>query len=164
MRILLCFAAFLGLGSAASYAASPPAPAGEKLDWQGPLDERMMDGLHKFIERKLDDAAKNRERFWKRDFSSKEAYEKSVEPNRQHLRSILGIKSERLPTRLEYVGTDDKPAIVTENEYFRVLRARWLNAERLLGEGLIIEPRSKPTGTMIEVDPRCWTGCGEDLR
>jgi dienelactone hydrolase len=148
MRLLLCFVAFLSFGSATLHSAPPP-PAGEKLDWKEPLDERMMDGLHKFIERKLDDAAKNRERFWKRDFSSKEAYEKSVEPNRRHLRSVLGIKAERLPTRVEFVGTDEEPAVVTDKPHFRVLRARWLNSDRLLGEGLVLEPKETPTGYIV---------------
>jgi cephalosporin-C deacetylase-like acetyl esterase len=160
MRILLCFAAFLGLGSAASYAASPPAPAGEKLDWQGPLDERMMDGLHKFIERKLDDAAKNRERFWKREFSSDKAvvspteFRKSIAANVARLKKILGILQDSDSSfGPESFGSSPHRTRtqIAEGAYFRVLEVEWKVFDGLSGEGLLLMPKAQPVGFAVVV-------------
>lgn len=96
------------------------------LQWQGDLAERMMDGLHRYIERKIEQAPAGRARFWRRDFSSAEAYAKSVAPNRARLEKILGIVDARLPPRLERC---DKPE-----------RVRWAVLEGVDGEGLLLEP------------------------
>lgn len=58
-------------------------PNTQPLTWDDDLADRMMDGLHRFVERKIEHAAANRQQFWKRDTSSPEAYEKSIAPNRE---------------------------------------------------------------------------------
>ena len=71
-------------------------PNTQPLDWQGDLSVRMMDGLHRFVERKIDQSIDKRPQFWHRDFSSPEAYVKSVEANRQRLMKILGVVDPRV--------------------------------------------------------------------
>ena len=66
----------------------PVTPAGEvtplagtqPLTWQGDLADKMMDGLHTFVERKVAQSVLKRPRHWKPDPSSPAAYAKSVEP------------------------------------------------------------------------------------
>jgi hypothetical protein len=53
-------------------------PGTEPLTWQGDLSERMMDGAHRFVERKLDESLDSRQQYWRRDFSTRQAYERSV--------------------------------------------------------------------------------------
>ena len=60
----------------------------------------------RWLDRKLDESIASRERLWNRDFSSKEAYEKSIEPNRQHFRKYIGVVDSRLPAIMERYGDD----------------------------------------------------------
>src|ERR1043165_7051224 len=66
-------------------------PNTKPLDWpEADLSSRLMDGAHQFIERKISEAPQKRAQYWHRDFSSSEAYARSVETNRDHLRTIIG--------------------------------------------------------------------------
>jgi len=56
-------------------------PDTKHLTWQGDLSKRMMDGAHRCIERKIDESVKDRQKYWNRDFTSRTAYEGSIEPN-----------------------------------------------------------------------------------
>jgi hypothetical protein len=49
------------------------------LTWQGDLDVRMMDGLHGYIEKQIEQSVAKR----MRDASSAAAYEQSIRPNRR---------------------------------------------------------------------------------
>ena len=82
-------------------------PGTQPLDWQGDLSERMMDGAHRFVERKIGESIEKRQLHWKRDFSSRQAYEASVEPNRQRFKKIIGVVDARLPA-----GTRAQPSSV----------------------------------------------------
>ena len=70
----------VSLPAADEFSAQLPTTA--PLTWDDDLADRMMDGLHRFVERKIEHAVANRQQFWKRDTSSPEAYEKSIAPNR----------------------------------------------------------------------------------
>src|SRR6185295_7889648 len=39
-------------------------PGTQPLDWQGDLSERMMDGAHRFVERKISESRQTRQRHW----------------------------------------------------------------------------------------------------
>jgi len=41
----------------------------------------MMDGAHRFVERQIEESIQKRPQYWRRDFSSKKAYEASIEAN-----------------------------------------------------------------------------------
>ncbi len=96
MALTLCIAALL-LPSRPTLAQDVAAlPNTKPLDWQGDLSVQMMDGLHRFVERKIDQSIDKRPQFWHREFSSPEAYAKSVDPNRQRLKKILGVVDPRV--------------------------------------------------------------------
>ena len=143
--ILGLLAAGLGLAQTATLENTQP------LDWQGPLDEKMLDGLHVFIDRKLAASVEARGRHWSRDFSSTAAYETSVEPNRRRLRTIIGLVDERVPPSMERYGDDDNPALVAETPLFRVFQVRWPVVEGVTGEGLLIEPRREAAGHVVAI-------------
>ena len=66
-------------------------PNTRALDWpEADLSDRLMERAHTFIERKIAEAPRQRAQFWHRDFSSAVAYSASIEPNRQHFRTIIG--------------------------------------------------------------------------
>ncbi|MCI0422558.1 MAG: hypothetical protein L0312_25620, partial [Acidobacteria bacterium] len=73
----------------------------QPLTWEGDLSEKMMDGAHRYVERKIDESVASRQKYWRRDFSSRLAYEASVELNRERLKKIIGVVAPRLPARME---------------------------------------------------------------
>lgn len=72
-----------------------------------PLDVVMVRGINYFAERELADSPNRRAAKWNRDYSSVDAYQKSVEPNRQRLREIIGAVDERVKNPLTYFVADD---------------------------------------------------------
>src|SRR6266566_2086430 len=109
-------------------AATPPTralPGTQPLTWDGDLAERMMDGAHKYVERIIMESVEARRKYWKRDLSSRAAYEKSVEPNRDRFLKIIGVVDSRVPVDVERFGDDDNPALVTETDTYAVHQVRW---------------------------------------
>jgi dienelactone hydrolase len=119
------------------------------LDWQGDLADKMMNGLHRFAERKIAASVKKRPQFWKRDFASTAAYEKSVQPNRERFKKILGLVDVRVPVRLELFGDDDNPALVAETDRCRAYQVRWPVLDGVCGTGLLLEPKGKVLAHVI---------------
>ena len=124
-------------------------PGAQPLTWEGDLSERMMDGAHRFVERKIDEAIGGRQKYWTRDFSSREAYERSVEPNRQRFMKSIGVVDPRVPVALERFGTDDNPALLAETSAYRVYQVRWPVLENVSGEGLLLQPRRPPRARVV---------------
>ena len=55
------------------------------------------------LTRELEACVAGRKQYWKPDFSSPEAYTKSVQPNRERLKKILGVVDPRVtPVTMEY--------------------------------------------------------------
>jgi dienelactone hydrolase len=109
----------------------------------------MMEGLHGFIEGKITRSVEKRSRRWDRDTSSPEAYAKSVQPNRQRFRKVIGAVDPRVPVRMERFGDDDHPALVAETSRYRIYQVRWPVLEGVWGEGLLLEPSGKAVGRVV---------------
>jgi hypothetical protein len=116
----------IGTGCALGLHGEPSAlPGTRELTWEGDLSERMMDGAHQFVERKIAESTALRKRHWNRDFSSREAYEKSVGPNRVRFAHKIGLADQRLTPSMERFGDDVAPALVADAENYRVYQVRW---------------------------------------
>src|SRR5881392_1562175 len=74
-----------------------PLPGTAALTMEGDIASHLVAGVDKFLLRKIDESVAKRERHWKRDFSSVEAYNKSIEPNRKRLAHMLGVRDPRMP-------------------------------------------------------------------
>src|SRR5690242_6128880 len=85
----------------------------------------MMDGAHQFVDRKIAESVAKRTNYWAKDFSSPEAYAKSVEPNRERFRTMIGAVDARLPVKMERFGDDANPALVAETSRYRIYQVRW---------------------------------------
>ncbi|HBB73766.1 MAG TPA: hypothetical protein DC048_04860, partial [Planctomycetaceae bacterium] len=82
-------------------------PGTARIDWpEADLSQRLMDGAHRFIDRKIAESEAQRGRAWSRDFSTPEAYVRSVAPNRERFRTIIGAVDDRLPPAMERYGVD----------------------------------------------------------
>jgi dienelactone hydrolase len=127
----------------------PTLPGTQPLTWEGDLSERMMDGAHRFVEKKIEESAQSRQEFWQRDFTSRQAYERSVEPNRQRFIKSIGVVDPRVPVTIERFGDDDNPALVAETAAYRIYQVRWPVLENVSGEGLLLQPTRQPLAHVV---------------
>jgi dienelactone hydrolase len=119
----------------------PPLPNTKPLTMSGDIAATMVDGVDRFLLAQIDASVKNRAAFWKRDFSTPEAYVKSLEPNRKRLAHILGVRDPRVPFDApELVGTTAKPALVGKGEGYEIFAVRWPAFGDVHGEGLLLTP------------------------
>ncbi len=159
VRLLLSLAV---LSTALTTAADAQSqiPNTQPLTWDGDLADRMMDGLHRFVEKKIDNAVKTRGQFWRRDTSSPEAYEKSIAPNRERLKKLIGMVDQRAPLRMEMVRQLPGEAVIAKGETtltgnkqmsYDVMRVRWTVLEGVTGEGLLLKPTTPPIGAVVAI-------------
>src|SRR5262245_14001477 len=74
-----------------------PLPGTQPLTMEGDIASQLVAGVDKFLLGEIDKSVERRQKYWKRDFSSPEAYNKSIEPNRKRLAHILGMRDARVP-------------------------------------------------------------------
>jgi hypothetical protein len=142
----------------ASLQSAEPLPGTKPLTVDGDLAAKMVEGIDKYLMRELGETGAKRKQFWKPDFSSVEAYEKSVEPNRQRLRKILGVVDARVtPVEMEYVSTTKQPALIAETDAYKVYTVRWPVLEGVDGEGLLLEPKGKVLANVVALPDADWT-------
>jgi hypothetical protein len=98
--VLLC------LAGAAFAQPIETLPGTTPLTIEGDLSAQMMDGAHEFVERKIRESVTTRQKHWQRDLSSRQAYEKSTEPNRKRFLQRIGVVDARVPPSLEWFGED----------------------------------------------------------
>ena len=79
---------------------------------------------------------------------------KALEKKKQTLKSILGIIDSTNKTEdLELLETLNKPALIYETKQYKIFKIRWNVVEGLHGEGLLVEPKEKPTAQIIAIPP-----------
>ncbi|HEY1377265.1 MAG TPA: hypothetical protein VGF55_10750, partial [Gemmataceae bacterium] len=137
--------------------AAEPLPGTQPLTFTGDPAAAMVAGLHKYLDRELAASVEKRKQFWKPDFSSPEAYAKSVQPNRDRLKKILGVVDQRLPPAMELVATTDQPALVAETDRYKVYAVRWPVLPGVDGEGLLLEPTGKVAANVVAIPDADWT-------
>ncbi len=130
-----------------------PLAGTEALQMEGDIAAQLVDGVDRFLLKKTRESLDQREKHWQRDFSSREAYEKSIQPNRKRLAHILGVRDERVKFEApELVATTAQSALVGEGESYLVKRVRWPVFNEVHGEGLLLEPRrGKPLANIVAI-------------
>lgn len=123
-------------------------PSGDRLPdtapltLERPLDVVMVAGINRFAERELAASRDRRADKWRRDYSSPEAYQQSVEPNRQRLAAMLGavdpLVDPRPAMELPDLGEHDE----LEDLYSGV-RVRWDVLEGVTAEGRYLVPAQR---------------------
>ena len=135
-----------------------PLPETKPLTREGDLAAQMVEGIDKYLMRELAASVEKRKQYWKPDFSSKEAYTKSVQPNRERLKQILGVVDKRVsPVVMEYVGEGTPSPLVAETESNRSYTVRWPVLPGVYGEGLLIEPKGPVFAQVIALPDADWT-------
>ncbi len=131
----------------------PPLPNTKKLTMQGDIAAQLVEGVDKFLLLEIDKSVERRARHWKRDFSSPEAYNKSIEPNRKRMAHILGIRDPRVPFDApELVATTNQPALVGKGANYEIFAVRWPAFGDVHGEGLLLVPTGKkPVANVVAI-------------
>jgi len=156
MSLPRCWFALLLAGFLVRAGLAEPLPNTKPLTAEGDLATQMVAGIDKFLMRETAASVEKRKQFWKPDFSSVENYTKSVEPNRERLKKIIGAVDPRLPAKMEYVGTTDMPSLVAEMDHYKVFAVRWPVFDGVYGEGLLLEP-SKVLAQVVAIPDADWT-------
>ncbi|MFT4559505.1 MAG: cephalosporin-C deacetylase-like acetyl esterase [Planctomycetaceae bacterium] len=161
------------LSPSASTAAEKTLPNTQPLTITQPLDEFMIDGLDRFCLRELAASPARREKMWKRDFSSTEAYEKSIAPNRERFREYIGAVDKRVTESapenfsFELLATFNQSAVLARSNDVTVHRVRWQVLEGVTAEGLLLEPEGVNAAVVALPDadwtPEAFCGIGGDV-
>ena len=126
------------------------------------LSGRMMDGAHRFVERKIAEAIQKRHQAVGTELqpgmsfkTTKQTPNCCDEPSEPLIRCWLTVA----PTcflKMERFGDDAWPAFVAETPAYKVYQVRWPAVETVEGEGLLVQPA-------VSGGPcRCGSGCGSN--
>jgi dienelactone hydrolase len=119
-------------------------PGTAKLEMQGDIAATMVEGIDRWLLQELAAAPGKREQFWKRNFSSNEAYIKSIEPNRKQLAHILGVRDERRKFAAPgLMSTTKQTARVAAGKNYEAYAVRWPVVRDVQAEGLLLLPTGK---------------------
>ncbi|MCL2742677.1 MAG: dienelactone hydrolase family protein [Planctomycetaceae bacterium] len=119
-----------------------PLPGTALLDWDEDLVVKLTDAADAFFLAETLETVKRQETFWKRDLSSVEAYEKSLETNRKELARILGVVDERVVFDApEYIVKRGASPGLAANDSYTVYAIRWPVFGDYIAEGFYISPR-----------------------
>jgi dienelactone hydrolase len=124
-------------------------PGTPPLTMTGDLSAQMHEAALRDMDQRIADSAPARAQLWHRDFSSSDAYLKSVMPMRERLKQILGLADPRVPVTIERFGDEENPALVAEMNTYRVWQVRWPVLAGVHGEGLLLEPKGPPRGFIV---------------
>jgi len=127
-----------------------PLPGTQPLQEEGDLSAKMVQGIHRFLDRETVEVTKARAALWKPDTSSPEAWEKSMEPKRARLRQLLGMVDEQSAPHVLASGDRIGPADIVPLEKSNdagsvegvgpIARIEWKVMRDYKGEGLKSDP------------------------
>lgn len=162
------YAAFLALFTLIAAAQDVAAQSGAEivpadtvpLTIEGDLASRMVDGIDRFLLQQIERSRESRHQFWNYDTSSAEKFNESIEPNRQRLAQMLGLRDERIDFDApELVGTVHESALIAETAEYKVYRIRWpvladpapttADLASIHGEGLLLIPNAPAVASIV---------------
>jgi len=114
------------------------------LTLEGDIASHLVTGVDQFLLDELAASVAKRPAYWDRDFSSHEAYVKSVEPNRKRLAHILGLRDARTAfDGLQLDGTTATSSLVGQTDRITIHAVSWPAFRDVTGTGLLLEPRGR---------------------
>ncbi|MCX6906946.1 MAG: dienelactone hydrolase family protein [Verrucomicrobia bacterium] len=121
------------------------------------LSMQMVAGIDRFLDRELAASVERRAAKWHRDFSSPEAYVKSIEPNRERFKKIIGVVDERTQPELFPISTPTRPALLVQGVGYKVFVVRWPVLRGVDAEGLLLQPDADLVANIIALPDCDWT-------
>ena len=132
----------------------------EPLVMDEPLDVVMVRGINYFAERELADSPNRRAAKWNRDYSSPEAYQRSIEPNRQRLREIIGAVDERVARPILTTEVIELPGfenqLSADPNWGAPFSVRWDVLQGVSATGILLLPSREPTAHVILLPDADW--------
>ena len=167
-RPLLADTVFAGsdrAGAVSPGTAEPVLAGTEPLTAEGDLAAQMVDGIHRFLLNETEKQVAERAQLWSRDYTSIEHYERSVEPNRQSFRQIIGVGDPRVPAQAPGLGgTLSDSAQIAQGAAYKVYAVRWPvfapvtdDSDGLYAEGLLLQPAGPPVARVVAIPDADWT-------
>ena len=136
----------------------PQLPGTEPLIREGDLAAQMVEGIHRFLIKQTAASVETRQAIWHRDYSSREAYESSVAPNRKRFGKVIGLLDERTPYMAPSLEvTLGGPSVVAWGDAYKVYSVRWPVLDGVDGEGLLLEPTSTPLARVVALPDADWS-------
>jgi len=141
--------------------AAPSRLAGTApLEIEKPLDEQMLDGLHRYCLRQLAESPTKRHGKWARDVASIEAHNSSVAEQRKRFQALIGAIDHRTTAagqgRFELLASLDQSSILARRNQVVVHQVRWPVIEGVTAEGLLLVPETIRAG-VIALPDADWT-------
>jgi dienelactone hydrolase len=131
-------------------------PNTSPLTMKGDIASELVSGVDRFLLKQIDQSIADRIKHWKRDLSSADAYNKSIEPNRERLKFSLGVRDARAAFESpELVGTITRPPLVAKGNGFDVFTVRWPAFGNVHGEGLLLMPTGRGPVASVVAIPDC---------
>ena len=159
MRKLALLLLFFGLSAAVAADDAHPLPDTEPLDAADDLSMQNLARVDRYLLQQINASPEKRAAFWNRDFSSPEAYRRSVQANRERLRRLIGAVDERrAPRDLQLVATLGTPSLIAETTKFRILAVKWSVCDGFEAEGRLYEPTGNPGALVVAVRDAYGTG------
>lgn len=116
------------------------------LTLEGDIASHLVDGADRFLLKQLESTIAARARYWNRDTSSIEAYNKSIAANRERLAEITGVVDDRKSfADLDILARTDGPVEAARSDMFTAYNVRWPSVRDITGAGLLLKP-AKPNG------------------
>ncbi len=137
-------------------AQAQPALKTKPLTLEGDIASHLVAGVDRFLLRELSASIARREQHWQRDFTSHAAYAKSVEPNRQRLAHIIGLRDQRVAfDGLTLGSTTAESSLVGQTDLIIVRSVSWPAFGDVTGTGLLLEPRGRDALANVVALPDC---------
>ena len=138
--------------------AQAPLPGTAALTSEGDFAAQMVDGINDYLLRATVDSETKRPALWKRDFASKQAYERSVAPNRERLKRIIGAVDPRVRNVTpEYTSTFRAASLIAKGQSYKVHSVRWPVLEGVSAEGLLLQPDQQPSCRIVALPDADWS-------
>jgi dienelactone hydrolase len=134
----------------ASRAADDRLPNTTLLDMPGDIASNLVAGVDRFLLNQLAASETNRVRHWHRDFSSGEAYEKSLATNRARLAHIIGARDRAVSFASPRTDLFGRPTRVATTPKYTVYATRAMAFGDVTVEGLLLLPE-KPVAAVIAI-------------
>lgn len=159
-RSAFCSLTLLVFGTplaALANAPDQPLPFGAPSSPLSPATDRSADmvrDLHRFFDAWTQRVTSQRAAEWKRDLSGAAAHRRSVEPQRQALRQMLGaVDPLPAPPELQLIASPDSSSLIAHSAAGEVHAVRWPAFAGVFGEGLLLTPKAKPVRARVVLIP-----------
>jgi dienelactone hydrolase len=147
---------FIGLAmlarvfGAAEGTATAPLPGTRLLTGETDYVATSIRQWDNLLRREIESSRRDRAKFWQRDHSSPAAFNRSVQPNRDRLRTWIGAVNQRLPKPvLEVAGPIEQRGVIRDAPSHTVLAVRWPVLEGVYGEGLLLQPKGPARAQVV---------------